>query len=205
MKLVLFAGAILLVLAALSIGPLMSQVEQPSYTIDRQAGPIELRTYPPTVMAETHVKGDRQAAIREGFQILAGYIFGANQDKRKIAMTAPVMQRPDGTAAKQISELAPGVWSVQFVMPRAFDLKALPKPNDARVALVEHPASKVAVLRFSGWARDATIKEKMTELEAFVASAGLKTAGAPSFAFYNPPWTLPMFRRNEIMIPLAPS
>ena len=34
-------------------------------------------------------------------------------------------------------------------------------------------------------------------------SRGLKAAGEPTVAFYNPPWSLPFLRRNEYLIQLA--
>jgi hypothetical protein len=45
------------------------------------------------IAAEVEVKGERKAAINEGFRLIAAYIFGANEPNAKIAMTAPVQQQ----------------------------------------------------------------------------------------------------------------
>ncbi len=71
-------------------------------------------------MAETIVQGDHENAGSKAFHILAGYIFGGNEQKTKIQMTAPVNMQKVGE-----SEFA-----VQFVMPSEWTLNTLPKPND---------------------------------------------------------------------------
>ena len=45
------------------------------------------------IAAEALVEGERGAAIREGFRLIAAYIFGANKPNANIAMTAPVTQQ----------------------------------------------------------------------------------------------------------------
>ena len=171
----------------------MGQVEQPKYVVERSAGQIEVRRYPAMIVAQVKETGARKAAIGEGFSAIAGYIFGGNRSSQKVAMTAPVLQRSDGARAD-------GAWTVQFVMPREWSLATLPKPNDPRVTLAAQPAATFAVIRFSGHAGDATIATKTQALDAFIASQNLQASGAPVLAFFNPPWTLPSLRRNEIMV-----
>ena len=65
-------------------------VEEPSYSVLSNDGDVEVRKYAPQIVATTEVEGDREAALSEGFRRLAGYIFGKNRSKTKIAMTAPV-------------------------------------------------------------------------------------------------------------------
>ena len=72
-----------------------------------------------------------------------------------------------------------------------------------RVKLEPLPARRFLVVTFSGLARDDAIKSRTAELRQYAASHNLATAGEPVLAFYNPPWTLPMLRRNEIMLELA--
>ena len=81
---------VLVVLAAVTAGPVMSNVEQPQYTTVDSEGSIEIREYGPMIEAEVDVKGERSAAIREGFRSIAAYIFGDNKPRVKIEMTAPV-------------------------------------------------------------------------------------------------------------------
>ena len=188
----------------------MSRVEQPDYKVTMSDGAIELRAYGQMIAAEAEVKGERKAAINEGFGLIAGYIFGANTARSKIAMTAPVEQQSAQKTSEKIAMTAPvtqqgeaGVWTVRFIMPSKWTIDTLPVPNDARVALKPIPARRLLVIRFSGSAGDSLIAEKTEELRRAAAAKKLTTTGEPTFAFYNPPWTLPFLRRNEIMLEVA--
>ncbi|HET9160297.1 MAG TPA: heme-binding protein, partial [Caulobacteraceae bacterium] len=68
-------------------------VEQPEYRTLQKAGPLELREYPPRIVAETTVMGNAEAARNAGFRRVAAYIFGANRGHQEVAMTSPVVQR----------------------------------------------------------------------------------------------------------------
>jgi SOUL heme-binding protein len=199
-------GAIVLLLAvaAIAAGPIMSRVEQPKYQVIEQAGAIEIRDYGPMIAAEAESSGERKAAIQEGFRLVAAYIFGANGSTTKIAMTAPVQQQAsDKTAITEPlieQSTASDRWTVRFIMPARWTFAALPQPTDARVTLHPLPGARMIVIRFSGTADDAVIKEKTTELRDYAANQKLKVVGEPLLAFYNPPWTLPIFRRNEVML-----
>ena len=61
----------------------------------------------------------------------------------------------------------------------------------------------MAVVRFAGLASTAEMEKQRHELFNRIAAQGLEAVGAPVFAFYDPPWTLPLFRRNEVMVELA--
>lgn len=196
----------LLVIAAAAAGPIMSHVEQPDYKITMTDGALEIRAYGPMIAAEAEVKGERKAAISEGFRLIAAYIFGANTPNAKIAMTAPVQQQSTqkiAMTAPVTQQIAGDSWTVRFIMPSSWTLKTLPAPNDARVTLNPVPAKRVLAIRFSGSASDRLIQTKTDELRRYAANKKLATVGEPLLAFYNPPWTLPFFRRNEIMLELA--
>jgi hypothetical protein len=90
-------------------------------------------------------------------------------------------------------------WRVHFVMPSRYTLSTLPKPNNPAVQLREVPAKTWAVLRYSGFNTQASIQQRTDELVAWLAAQKIQIIGSPQLARYNPPWTLPMFRRNEIM------
>jgi hypothetical protein len=179
-------------------------VEEPKFSVVAADGAFELRDYAATVVAEVTVSGDRDDASSAGFRLLAGYIFGGNTGRAKIAMTAPVAQRP--ASGEKIAMTAPGgdgQWLVQFTMPGAYGLGDLPVPDDARVRLHEVPARRVAVLKFSGLARDKAIADHTRELADILRTRGLTASGPPTLARYNPPWTPWLLRRNEIMIPVS--
>jgi SOUL heme-binding protein len=197
------ATVLLLALAGIAVGPIMSRIEQPKYQVIEQAGSIEIRDYAPMIAAEAEVSGERKAAIGEGFRLIAAYIFGANRSTTKIAMTAPVQQQASHKIATRepliLQSAASDRWTVRFIMPASWTLDTLPQPNDSRVTLHPLPATRMIVIRFSGTANDALITEKTTEVRDYASRHNMKTLGEPLLALYNPPWTLPIFRRNEVM------
>ena len=113
--------------------------------------------------------------------------------RQNIAMTAPVTQE---------SSLAG--WTIAFTMPAGYSMQSLPKPASPKVKLVEQPSRTMAVFRFSGLAAASDMEAAQRTLMQKVASMGLATRGEAVFAFYDPPWTLPLLRRNEVMIEIAP-
>jgi SOUL heme-binding protein len=196
----------ILAIAAAAAGPIMSRVEQPDYKVTMTEGAIEIRSYGPMIAAEAEVKGERQAAINEGFRLIAAYIFGANTPNAKIAMTAPVQQQSSqkiAMTAPVTQQTAGDSWTVRFIMPSSWTLETLPAPNDPRVTLKPVAAKRLLAIRFSGTASDSLIRTKTDELRRYAAAKKLATTGEPLLAFYNPPWTLPFFRRNEVMLELA--
>ena len=192
-------------LAACSTVGIRSGTEEPAYTVTAHEGPIEIRSYGPRLAAETVVGADEEAARSTGFRRLAGYIFGGNQAKTQIAMTAPVAQAP---AAQTIAMTAPvaqardpsGSWTVRFFLPREWTLDKLPTPTDPAVQLVTVPGETVAVLTFSGDRGADAVHAKQTELLAALGGTSWKISGTPVAWFYDPPWTLPWLRRNEVAV-----
>lgn len=203
-----FAAVALVAGAALITGGSAVAAEEPAHIIDVKDGSFEVRSYGPIVIAETRVDGSRDRASNGGFQRLAGYIFGGNQSRDRFAMTAPVVQQPAAKGERfamtaPVTEAPAGSgWLIQFAMPEGSQLARMPVPNDPSVSLREQPSRRVAVVRFSGNAPPATLSQKTEELRRWMAQRSLVAAGEPEFAFYDPPWTLPPFRRNEVIIPL---
>lgn len=184
----------------------MSNVEQPDYKLVMSKENIEIRDYPPMILAEVEISGERKQAISEGFKILADYIFGNNISNKKMEMTAPVTnERSEKMAmtAPVIQEQHRDKWKIRFVMPKKYSLETLPKPNCEDVMLIPSPSRRFAVIRFSGLADNKNIKQHTDELEAYILAQKLKIIGGPLLAFYNPPWTLPFLRRNEVMIEIG--
>ncbi len=192
----------------------INHVKEPDFKIIKSERNIQLRQYAPYIVAEVKVSGERGAAASQGFRLIAGYIFGGNQSKtgsasktgaEKIAMTAPVIQQKDNEkiamTAPVIQQLTDdGSWTVQFVMPKEYTLATLPTPNDKRVELKQVASKQWLTIKFSGTWSKANIEKRFKQLMDYANSNNLKTVGAPRTAFYNAPWTLPPFRRNEVMI-----
>lgn len=193
----------------LMTAPSANAVEEPQWTLVHRDGPFEIRDYGPTVVAETEVSGERGPAINEGFRRLARFIFGGNEPNSSIAMTAPVTQRESGARIAMTAPVAQtrseSAWTVTFYMPSGSTLDAMPRPLDTRVALSATPARRVAALRFSGLATQRSLDEHAGELRRRIAERGERAVGPVTYAFYNPPWTLPWARRNEVMLELARS
>jgi hypothetical protein len=182
--------------------------EEPSYTVLEQSGDFELRAYNPMIVAETQVSGPMDDASGAGFRLIADYIFGNNTSRtggnKVISMTAPVTMEPE---SEKISMTAPvsmeqtgEQWRVHFVMPSQYTLDTLPRPNNPAVSLREVPASNYAVIRFSGLVGEKKRAAKTAELMTWLDSKGITPIGQPELARYNPPWTLPFLRRNEVMV-----
>jgi len=205
-KSVLWIAAGVILLGAAAWGPIVSNVEQPKYETVETADNIEIRDYAPMIVAETDVSGERRTAIGEGFRTIAGYIFGNNLSSQKVPMTAPVTQQANERIAMTAPVTQQGdgeTWHVRFVMPANYTMETLPKPKNPAVKIKEIGAKRFAVIRFSGWAGDESLKRRTGQLDAFIKSKNLKPLSAPHYAYYNPPWTLPFFRRNEVMIEIA--
>ena len=199
---ILSATLILLVCFALW-ETMVSNVEKPKYQILSSQGKIEMREYEPMIIAAVQVQGERAKAIRQGFRRLADYIFGNNTVSTGIVMTAPVTQQH----SQKIPMMAPvseqasdGKWTVSFVMPAKYSMDTLPKPNNSAVVLREIPKKRFVVIQFSGFnsTKNITLHEK--KLTAYRLKNAIQGIAPPVYAFYNPPWTLPFLRRNEIMI-----
>jgi SOUL heme-binding protein len=198
--------AVVAILCAVLWGPIMSNVEQAKYRVVEKQGNIEIRDYAPMIVAEAEVAGERESAIREGFRIIADYIFGNNLASQKVSMTTPVTQQRSEKIAMTAPVIQQGegqTWKVRFVMPARYKMATLPIPEDPAVKLREIEAKRFAVIRFSGLAGEDSLKHHTDELNKLVRAKNLMPLSAPTYAFFNPPWTLPFLRRNEVMVEVA--
>jgi hypothetical protein len=169
-----------------------SAYEQPRYEVVGHAGPAEIRAYGPRLAAETTLDPGTRG---EAFRLLARYIFGENRGKAggraKIAMTTPV----------EMAKAGPRV-AMRFFLPRALSRETAPQPADGRVRIVAVPNETVAALRFSGSTEDARIAERKAALLRELRGSAWLPAGEPVFLGYDPPFTPPFLRRNEVAVPV---
>lgn len=187
-------------------------IEEPIYTLIEQSGVFELRVYAPMIVAETTVSGNLDDASSAGFKLIADYIFGNNISRagksKEIKMAAPVtMETGQELPSEKISMTAPvtmeetgNQWRMHFVMPSQYTIDTLPTPNNTAVSLREIPTRKFAVIKFSWLAGETKVAKKTTELMAWLRTNNITPIGKPALARYNPPWTLPFLRRNEVMV-----
>jgi hypothetical protein len=166
-------------------------VEKPNYRLLEEDGDFEVRDYPELLVAETIVNGDRHYALDQGFGRLADYIFAKHRDGERVAMTAPVMS--SGAAA--------GGWVTRFVMPAHYSRDTLPAPGEG-IAIATVPARKVAAVRFSGLADEATLRERESQLRSWIGAKKFAMVGEAERAFYNSPFIPGPVRRTEVLIPI---
>ena len=118
----------------------------------------------------------------------------------RISMTAPVTVEPQSA---ETDMQAARRWRIHFVMPSQYTLDTIPRPRNSAVKLREVPASHHAVHRYSGFNTLSRVQKKTEELLQWTAAKSLTITGNPQLSRYDPPWTLPMFRRNEIMVEIT--
>ena len=195
-------------------------IEEPRYDVVTTEGEFEIRRYAPILVAEVEVEGDMDEASSKGFRLIADFIFGNNrapnpEGRSKIAMTAPVTVEPVSTAMAMTYPVtvepqsmardmrAAHKWRVHFVMPSQYSLASIPQPVNEAVTLKEIPSKYFVVHKYSGLNTLSRVQEKTEQTLQWAKEKSLTALGSPKLSRYDPPWTLPMFRRNEILLEIA--
>jgi hypothetical protein len=156
-----------------------TRTEEPSYVVLRMLEQgVEIREYDPQIRATSQMGQENRS-----FGVLAEYIFGHNDQNERIGMTAPVITDRD---------------KMSFIMPKNYTPESLPRPLSPQIKMDQVPKSKVAVIRFSGFTSPKKNEEEAEELLMVLKSSGIEIDGEPFLMRYNPPWTLPFLRRNEV-------
>ena len=194
-----------LILSACSIVGVRA-LEEPAYQTQMQEGSFEIREYSSYLVAEVFMEEENfDEASGDGFRMLADYIFGNNLSRsasvqmagkaeaasENIAMTAPV-QMDQGKKSNQ--------WRMAFSLPSKWNLETAPVPNDQRVNLREISPERMVVLQFSGRMATQDLEEKEQELRQWAMKQGITVVGSVRTARYDPPWTLPFLRKNEVQL-----
>ena len=202
-------------------------VAEPAFDIllQRSASvvPYEIRSYGKRFAIEASYTGKDEQ--KTPFMMLAGYIGVVgkpqNEGSTEIAMTAPVVMESRKTKENQgtaIAMTAPvvmhndekvGSKTMQFILPAEYDeMSKIPKPTKAGVVVKELAPEYGAVHRYSGTFNDEKNKKKALELGKQLVEDGLSMRDEEileKFQFwgFNPPFTIPFLRRNEIFISLS--
>jgi hypothetical protein len=189
-------------LSGCSVVGIRAGTPEPAYKVIGTAGVVQIREYAPRLAASVTVPGDEVAARSAGFRRLAGFIFGGNVSKTSIEMTAPV-----GQSSEKIAMTAPVAqsggaagWTITFYMPAKYTAATLPKPNDPGIVVHEVPGEIYGVYRYSGFWSAADVHRAQAVLLGGLKGSGWVAVGAPMDWFYDPPWTLPFARRNEVAV-----
>lgn len=165
--------------------------EQLSYEVVAKLARAEIRRYPEHIRVTTFDSGDMAASGNRSFRRLANYIFGSNEARQSIAMTAPVLQ--------QASEEG---FRTSFVMPMAMSFSAMPSTSDQSLKLELAEGGLFGAITFGGLANQKLFGDKSQTLTKFLESEGYQVSGDPIYARYNGPWTPSFLRRNEVLIPI---
>ena len=191
-KIILFSSIALIIGAFIIFQVYMNQssknIETYPYTVIKSFPDFEIRQYQKALFSSVDLpNASYEETSGKGFRILAGYIFGDNDQAQKIAMTSPVaMELKDNITMK-------------FMIPQAYQLNNLPKPNNDQITFVEVPQKQMAALSFGGFANDQKIKEYTQKLEQLLKAQNIKHLNNFSFLGYNPPFEL-FNRKNEIVV-----
>jgi len=167
----------------------ISNVEEQQYTVTNTFDQIEIRHYPPALMAS--VEKERQAGVpssNRNFGVLAGYIFGGNSEKQEFAMTAPVHMEEDETTA-----------TMSFVLPASAVEADLPTPNDPAVQLHWSEDEYVAAIQFSGFSSKESVAKHKAILVNTLEDQGIQYEDNFRILGYDPPFKM-VDRRNEIIV-----
>lgn len=185
----------------------INNVPEAKYTNIKKDDNFSVRLYAPLTEAQVTVQSDNyKSAVNEGFGYLFNYITGSNIANQDIQMTTPVKieqqsQKIQMTAPVMIAANDKS-WTIAFVLPSKYTLQNAPKPTNNKVKLVEKPETKMAVITFSGILTKDAIESNTVKLKNWIASNDYEIVGQAEAAGYNPPWTIPFMRTNEVMIPI---
>ena len=165
-------------------------IESYSYQVVKKYKDFEIRDYEASLFTTVKLssKGYKNTS-RKGFSILAGYIFGDNDKNKKIAMTSPVAMSLEDSV------------TMMFMVPREFDKKTLPKPNQSQINFVEEPAKKIAAISFTGWANEEKIAKYQKKLKLILEIENISYTNQFYFFGYNPPYEI-FNRKNEVIVEL---
>ena len=183
----------------------INSTPEATYNTMKKQNDYAIRIYQPRMEAQvTIAEGNYNDAVNKGFRELFNYITGSNTVNQKISMTTPAItkkksQNIDMTAPVLISDCN-RAWTVAFVLPDGYTLENTPKPTNEDIKLVYKPQNKVAAISFSGFMNKDSIDANSIKLEAWISKNHLQMIGEPMAAGYNPPWTIPFLRTNEVMI-----
>jgi len=168
-----------------------AKTEKQKYRLIQKEDRFEIRFYPSATIATIYSNAtDYRGLANNGFRKLASYIFGGNEQKQSIAMTAPVIMNMSEKGS-----------TMSFVMPEKYNSTALPIPNDKSINIQQSKPVYVASISFSGYATDAKIKMFKEQLEQILRDKNITMTGAYSFLGYNAPYQF-FGRTNEIIIPI---
>jgi hypothetical protein len=189
------------ILSGCSVFGIRSGYEQLSYSVIETIEEVEVRRYPPRLVAEVRAIKDS----REAFMLLFRYISGQNSSKVDVPMTTPVQVDTASvkiamTAPVETSKAGDTAVSMRFFLPRTFSAETAPKPTDSRISIIELPEETFAAITYSGFNSEERLRRSGDRLVTILAGSRWKPVSAASYLGYDPPYALPFLRRNEAIV-----
>ncbi len=194
MKTILILSAVLIIIFTVvqlyAIGSRKS-IESYPFEVVKKYDKLEIRKYEARLFTKVKLNSnDYSQASSGGFSKLAGYIFGGNETKQKIAMTSPVAMGLEDSM------------TMMFMVPNNLDKNKLPKPDNSSIEFKEEPAKTVAAISFGGWANNEKIEKYKQELIKILNSKDIAFTNSFYFFGYNPPYDV-FGRKNEVIVELV--
>ena len=161
------------------------QYESQPYEIIKSLDALEVRYYPPAMMAKT------KASSGNPFSTLFRYISGNNKEGEKIEMTTPVYMYPeDDTSA------------MEFVLPKKYMKQDAPTPSQNNVEIYQSEPGYFAAVRYGGYSNAAKVKTHTKRLMKEIEKHSLKKISEPVVLSYDSPYKV-INRRNEILVEIS--
>jgi hypothetical protein len=162
-------------------------LDGPSYDVMKDTETYQVRRYSSYSVCSTPMSGSEGSempdplATGNSFSDLADYIFG-----EKLSMTTPVIL---------------GGGAMEFVLPSGVNAATAPAPKSEKITIKDVPAEVLAVREFPGFATDGEVSRQRAMLEDALLADGVIYDNLSFKVFqYNPPYTLPWLRRNEVTL-----
>ncbi|URE45326.1 SOUL heme-binding protein [Musa troglodytarum] len=189
-------------------------LETVKFRVLKRTNEYEIREVESYFIAETTMPGKTGFDFNgssQAFNVLAAYLFGKNITSEQMEMTTPVYTRKSQSDGVKMDMTTPVItnkspdqdkWQMSFVMPSKYGSN-LPMPKDPSVSIKEVPKKMVAVTAFSGFVKDEDVMQRESKLREALRSDPefqVKEGASVEVAQFNPPFTLPFTRRNEVAV-----
>jgi effector-binding domain-containing protein len=164
----------------------MGNYESPAYDILKKDGVIEIRRYR---AFDTISVNESKLSGYSGFGLLFSYISGNNEENKKIAMTIPV-----------INDFESDGMTMEFVVPNDFSMNHIPVPKNDNLKIKHYDEHVVCSITFKGVTSKRNVDKQTKKVKDWLKEKDLDEIGRFRLARYNPPFSLPYLRRNEVLI-----
>lgn len=190
-------------------------LKEPKYTVISKGDGYEIREYEAYDAASTTMSSNIEEPYKlndltgsgSAFNALASYLFGANEEERAMEMTTPVVTTSSGEMRFYLYRPDDSE-DQEFPAPRPSEKDDVINTEKGAVKIINVPATRLAVSRFTGFVTDGEVARQKDALLGRLENDGVEIdvphgSVVPHVVLqYNPPYTIPIVRRNELAIPV---